>query len=120
MGAFRDPFGIRPLVFGSKDDETHMIASESVSLDCLGYSVKRDIKHGETIIINEEGELNNYYYNGNVNHTPCIFEYVYLARPDSTIEDINVYESRLAMGRYLAQKIKSELSEEEIAEIIND
>ncbi len=117
MVAFRDPFGIRPLVFGSKDDETHMIASESVSLDCLGYSVKRDIKPGETIIINEEGELNNYDYNGNVNHTPCIFEYVYLARPDSTIEDINVYESRLAMGRYLAQKIKSELSEEERNEI---
>lgn len=115
--AFRDPFGIRPLIFGSKDEETHMIASESVSLDCLGYKVDRDVEPGETIIIDNSGKLKKYRYKDKIDRSPCIFEYVYLARPDSTIERINVYESRLAMGRYLAEKIKSELSEKELNEI---
>ena len=114
MVAFRDPNGIRPLVMGSKDNKTHMIASESVAIDCLGYNVDRDIKPGETIVINDSGKINKYPFRGETFRTPCIFEYVYLARPDSTIEDINVYESRLSMGRYLARKIKSVLTSDEL------
>jgi len=117
MVAFRDPNGIRPLIMGSKDEATHMIASESVAIDCLGYQVDRDIEPGETVIINEQGNINKYSFNGEVKKTPCIFEYVYLARPDSTIENINVYESRLSMGRYLAKKIKTILSPEELESI---
>ena len=117
MVAFRDPNGIRPLVMGSKDEKTHMIASESVAIDCLGYKVDRDIAPGETVIINDEGNINKYPFNGKTKKTPCIFEYVYLARPDSTIEHINVYESRLSMGRYLARKIKSVLTSEELNSI---
>ena len=115
--AFRDPNGIRPLIVGSKDDGTHMVASESVSLECLGYKVDRDIEPGETIIINKDGEIDAWRYSGEIKRTPCIFEYVYLARPDSTIENINVYESRLSMGRYLARKIKSTLSKDELDKI---
>ena len=115
--AFRDPNGIRPLIVGSKDDGTHMVASESVSLECLGYKVDRDIEPGETIIINKDGEIDAWRYSGEIRRTPCIFEYVYLARPDSTIENINVYESRLSMGRYLARKIKSTLSKDELDKI---
>ena len=117
MVAFRDPNGIRPLIIGSKDDGTHMVASESVSLECLGYKVDRDVAPGETIIINSNGEIDSWKYSGKIRRTPCIFEYVYLARPDSTIENINVYESRLSMGRYLAEKIKSTLSKDELDQI---
>ena len=117
MVAFRDPNGIRPLIMGSKDKKTHMIASESVAIECLGYKVDRDIKPGETVIIDKEGDINKYAFNGKSTKTPCIFEYVYLARPDSTIEGINVYESRLSMGRYLAKKIKSILTPEELSSI---
>ena len=117
MVAFRDPNGIRPLIIGSKDNGTHMIASESVSLECLGYKIDEDIKAGETVIINGKGKIEKFPYKGEVSRTPCIFEYVYLARPDSTIENINVYESRLSMGRYLAKKIKSCLTQEQLNEI---
>ena len=114
MVAFRDPNGIRPLIMGSKDNDTHMIASESVSLECLGYKVNRDINPGETIIIDNNGNIKESLFSGDTKKTPCIFEYVYLARPDSTMEDINVYESRLAMGRYLAKKIESILTDDEL------
>ena len=117
MVAFRDPNGIRPLIIGSKDGDTHMIASESVSLECLGYKVGRDVEPGETIIIKNDGKIIEKLYSGDIKRTPCIFEYVYLARPDSTMEKINVYESRLAMGRYLAKKIKTILSEQELKDI---
>ena len=117
MVAFRDPNGIRPLVVGSKNDSTHMVASESVSLECLGYRLERDVEPGETIIIDSEGKIDSWKYDGEINRTPCIFEFVYLARPDSTIEEINVYESRLSMGRYLAEKIKLTLSKQELDEI---
>ena len=117
MVAFRDPNGIRPLVVGSKNDSTHMVASESVSLECLGYRLERDVDPGETIIIDSKGKIDSWKYDGTIYRTPCIFEFVYLARPDSTIEEINVYESRLSMGRYLAEKIKLTLSKEELDEI---
>jgi len=112
--AFRDPHGIRPLVYGSKDDDNHMIASESVALDCLGYETARDINPGETIIFKTDGSIANYDYQSDKKNSPCIFEYVYLARPDSTIEDVNVYESRLSMGRFLAKKIKKVLTSDEL------
>ena len=115
--AFRDPNGIRPLVFGSKDNTNHMIASESVALDCLGYKINRDISPGETIIFKNDGSITNNEYISNQKFTPCIFEFVYLARPDSTIENINVYESRLSMGRYLAKKIKEVLTKDELDSI---
>ena len=112
--AFRDPNGIRPLIYGKKGSSNYMIASESVALDCLGYKTIRDVKPGETIIIKSDGSIANYDYSGLIKYNPCIFEYVYLARPDSTIEGVNVYESRLSMGRYLAKKIKQELSQKEL------
>jgi len=117
MVAFRDPNGIRPLIIGSKNNRTHMVASESVALECLGYTVDRDVHPGETVIINKEGNIDTYKFKGDTKRNPCIFEYVYLARPDSTIEKINVYESRLSMGKYLAKKIKSILSTEELDDI---
>ena len=116
--AFRDPYGIRPLVYGKKKDKNHMFASESVALDCLGYNQNvRDLKPGEAIFIDNKGKKNTHIYSKAKNSSPCIFEYVYLARPDSTMDDINVYKSRLSMGKYLANKIKKELSEQELKDI---
>ena len=115
--AFRDPHGIRPLVYGSKDEKNHMIASESVALDCLGYDTNRDVFPGETVIFKLDGSISNYKYDSPRIFSPCIFEYVYLARPDSTIEGVNVYESRLSMGRFLANKIKNSLTQEELDSI---
>ena len=115
--AFRDPHGIRPLIFGSKLNKKYMIASESVALDCLGYDVERDIKPGEAIFIDMSNKIHFHDYDAKKVHSPCIFEYVYLARPDSTIDNINVYQSRLLMGRYLGAKIKRELSKKELEEI---
>jgi len=115
--AFRDPNGIRPLIFGSKEDGKHMVASESVALDCLGYNIERDIKPGETIFIDLENKVHAHQYKKNSKYNPCIFEYVYLARPDSVIDEINVYQSRLEMGRFLARKIKNELTKEELDSI---
>ena len=117
MVAFRDPNGIRPLIFGSKENYKYMFSSESVALDCLGYKVEKDLNPGETIYIDQKNKLHMHQYNGDICHTPCIFEYVYLARPDSTIDNINVYNSRLSMGKYLAKKIKRELSNEALEEI---
>ena len=117
MVAFRDPNGIRPLIFGSKDDKKYMFSSESVALDCLGYKVEKDLDPGETIFIDKNGKVNKKAYKNTYKHTPCIFEYVYLARPDSTIDNINVYNSRLEMGKKLAKKIKIILSPKELEEI---
>ena len=117
MVAFRDPNGIRPLIFGKKDNSKYMFSSESVALDCLGYHIERDVNPGETIYINKKGDLFSHNYKKKINHTPCIFEYVYLARPDSTIDKINVYNSRLKMGVMLAKKIKKELSSKELNDI---
>jgi amidophosphoribosyltransferase len=117
MVAFRDPNGIRPLIFGSKDDKKYMFSSESVALDCLGYKVEKDLDPGETIFIDKNGKVNKKAYKNTYKHTPCIFEYVYLARPDSTIDNINVYNSRLEMGKKLAKKIKTILSPKELEEI---
>ena len=116
--AFRDPHGIRPLVYGQKKGKNHMFSSESVALDCLGYNQNvRDLAPGEAIFVDSKGKKNTHIYPKSKKNSPCIFEYVYLARPDSTMDSINVYNSRLSMGKYLANKIKKELSDEELKDI---
>jgi len=113
--AFRDPNGIRPLVFGNKNNNQYIIASESVAIDCLGFELNRDVKPGEVIVIDNQNNCDVFEYNSDkTNLSPCIFEYVYLARPDSIIDGVNVYKSRLSMGRFLAKKIKQELSSKEL------
>lgn len=109
--AFRDPYGIRPVVFGERKTEQgsdFMIASESVALDVLGFDLIRDIKPGEAVFIEKNGILHARECVENPVHSPCIFEYVYLARPDSIIDNVSVYKARLRMGKKLAEKIKRE------------
>lgn len=106
--AFRDPYGIRPLVFGCADTEQgieYLVASESVALDTLGFKLVRDIAPGEAVFIDEGGNFYSKQCATNPTLNPCIFEYVYLARPDSVMDGISVYETRLNMGESLADKI---------------
>ncbi|MDA1075676.1 MAG: amidophosphoribosyltransferase [Proteobacteria bacterium] len=106
--AFRDPNGIRPLVYGQRksgDTVEYMIASESVALDIVGFDLIRDVAPGEAIFITNEGKLHTRVCAEATTLTPCIFEYVYLARPDSILDQISVYKSRLRMGDYLAEQI---------------
>ncbi|MDH6299353.1 amidophosphoribosyltransferase [Polynucleobacter sphagniphilus] len=115
--AFRDPFGIRPLCIGRIDTPQGpewMVASESVALEGLGFTFVRDVNPGEAIYIDLDG---NFYSRQCVNDavlTPCIFEYVYMARPDSTIDGVTVYNVRMRMGDYLAEKIRKETNVGEI------
>src|SRR3954465_1027460 len=105
--AFRDPFGIRPLVIGYNETEAgteYMVASESVALDALGYRLLRDVAPGEAVFIDEEGNFHSHQCAEKSSLNPCIFEYVYLARPDSLIDGASVYETRLNMGEKLAEK----------------
>jgi amidophosphoribosyltransferase len=105
---FRDPFGIRPLVFGKRETpagDEYMIASESVALDVLGFKVIRDVAPGEAVYIDMEGRLHTAQCADNPQLVPCIFEHVYFARPDSIIDGVSVYRSRLRMGERLADKI---------------
>ncbi|HYT16321.1 MAG TPA: amidophosphoribosyltransferase [Burkholderiales bacterium] len=107
--AFRDPFGIRPLVFGrnnSAQGPEYLVASESVALTAFGFELVRDVAPGEAIFIEEGGTFHNRQCAAKPVLAPCIFEYVYLARPDSVMDGVSVYESRLHMGRQLAEKIK--------------
>ncbi|MES2313524.1 MAG: amidophosphoribosyltransferase, partial [Pseudomonadota bacterium] len=109
--AFRDPHGIRPLVLGERitpEGREYAVASESVAFDVLGFKRVRDVMPGEAVIITDQGKLHSRHCAERVLHTPCIFEYVYLARPDSMIEDVSVYKARLRMGEKLAEKILRE------------
>ena len=106
--AFRDAYGIRPLVLGSHQTEQgveYLVASESVALDTLGFKFVRDIAPGEAVFIDFDGNFHSKQCAENPVLNPCIFEYVYLARPDSVINGISVYETRLYMGESLADKI---------------
>lgn len=119
--AFRDPHGIRPLVMGKRETERgteYMVASESVALDADGFTVLRDVSPGEAVYITEDGELYSQQCAENPTYTPCIFEYVYFARPDSTIDNVSVYASRVAMGKKLGEKIKKEWAHLDIDVVI--
>ncbi|WP_426417513.1 amidophosphoribosyltransferase [Aestuariirhabdus sp. LZHN29] len=118
---FRDPNGIRPMVFGQRESELgteYMIASESVALDSQGYTLIRDIAPGEAVYIDTDGELHTHQCAENPKLTPCIFEYVYFARPDSRMDGSSVYKSRLKMGEKLAEKILRERPEHDIDVVI--
>ena len=106
---FRDRNGIRPLVFGSRQTDNgneYMIASESVALDSQGFSLDRDVAPGEAVFIDVNGNLHSKVCTEPGDHTPCIFEQVYFARPDSLMDGISVYKARLRMGEKLADKLK--------------
>jgi amidophosphoribosyltransferase len=119
---FRDPFGIRPLMVGSKERDLigsdYVIASESTVLDYLGYETIDDIQAGSAVFISADGVLETESCIKNPIPTPCIFEYVYLARPDATIDKISVHKSRLRMGEYLANKIMEQRPEHDIDVVI--
>ncbi|GAB3683073.1 amidophosphoribosyltransferase [Salinisphaera aquimarina] len=118
---FRDPHGIRPVVYGKRETEAgtdYMIASESVALDALGYELIDDINPGGCVVITLDGELHVQQCAEHPVYSPCIFEYVYLARPDSVIDDVYVYKARLRMGTYLAEKILREWPDHDIDVVI--
>ncbi len=119
--AFRDPFGIRPLVFGKRQSAQgveYMVASESVALDVLGFELERDVKPGEAIFIDSQGELHAQQCSDSAELSPCIFEHVYFARPDSLIDNVSVYKARLRMGEKLAEKLLRERPVHDIDVII--
>lgn len=115
--AFRDPNGIRPLCLGTQETDEGVewiVASESVAVEGIGFHFVRDIAPGEAVFIDTEGKLHSRHCADNAILSPCIFEYVYFARPDSTIDGVNVYNCRLRMGELLAQKLARELRLSEI------
>jgi amidophosphoribosyltransferase len=120
--AFRDPNGIRPLVYGKRTIEDgsteYMVASESVALDVQGYELIDDVQPGEAIFIDQQGQLHTRQCAEHTVKTPCIFEYVYFARPDSIIDGISVYKARLRMGDSLADKILRERPNHDIDVVI--
>ena len=119
--AFRDPNGIRPLVYGKRDTAQgteYMIASESVALDVLGFTLIRDVKPGEAIYITTEGDVFSQQCAEVAVYSPCIFEHVYFARPDSIMDGISVYKTRLRQGEKLADKILRERPDHDIDVVI--
>lgn len=116
--AFRDPFGIRPLCMGRSADGTFMVASESVALEGLGVPLERDIAPGEAIFVDLNGHMHNAPCASQSALSPCLFEYVYLARPDSTLDGISVYRARLRMGEILAKRVVSTLPPNDIDAVI--
>jgi amidophosphoribosyltransferase len=121
MVAFRDPNGIRPLVFGKRETKTgieYMVASESVALDACDFNFVRDVAPGEAIYFTEDGQLFSQQCAEHPSYSPCIFEFVYFARPDSTIDKISVYASRVEMGKKLGEKIAREWDDLDIDVVI--
>ncbi|HEV7912495.1 MAG TPA: amidophosphoribosyltransferase, partial [Albitalea sp.] len=119
--AFRDPFGIRPLCFGeamTSEGREVMVASESVAIEGTGHKVIRDVGPGEAIFIDLEGNLHSQQCADNATLNPCMFEYVYLARPDSVMDGVSVYQARLNMGETLAQRLISTMPPSEIDVVI--
>ncbi len=118
---FRDPHGIRPAVFGRRDTPQgaeYIVASESVAIDALGFELIRDIAPGEAVYIDQGGQLHTRQCAEQPQLTPCIFEHVYFARPDSIIDGISVYKARLRMGEALARKIQRTRPQHDIDVVI--
>ncbi len=119
--AFRDPFGIRPLVIGRNDTPAGsewIVASESVAVDVLGFKLLRDVAPGEAVLVNTDGRFHSRQCASKTVQAPCMFEFVYLARPDSIIDGVSVYESRVKMGEFLAEKMKRTLPHVKIDVVI--
>jgi amidophosphoribosyltransferase len=119
--AFRDPHGIRPVCFGKRETAQgpeYMVASESVALETEGFKLIRDIQPGEAIFIEKNGQFHSKQCIQKTQLNPCIFEYVYLARPDSVIDGISVYKSRLRMGEKLAENIRRQGYHQEIDVVV--
>jgi len=119
--AFRDPFGIRPLVFGETDGPEGrevIVASESVALEGTGHAVTRDVAPGEAIFIDPDGRVHSQQCAEHPTLNPCMFEFVYLARPDSVMDGVSVYQARLNMGETLAQRVISTMPPSEIDVVI--
>lgn len=119
--AFRDPNGIRPVVYGTRVNNgktEYMIASESVALQAQGFDLVRDLAPGEAVFISEDLEFHNKQCADDPKLRPCIFEYVYFARPDSIMDDVSVYKARLRMGQTLVQKILRERPDHDIDVVI--
>jgi amidophosphoribosyltransferase len=121
VAGFRDPFGIRPLVYGKRETPygtDYMIASESVALSPLGYTLVRDLEPGEAIYITEQGKVSTRQCAQQPVYSPCLFEYVYLARPDSVMDGVSVYAARLKMGEKLADKIVREWGKDHQIDVV--
>ncbi|MFT2112291.1 amidophosphoribosyltransferase [Marinomonas sp. 2405UD68-3] len=119
--AFRDPDGIRPLIYGSKKTESgheYMVASESVALNAAGFTVERDINPGEAVFVDVNHNIHFKQCAPAKVARPCLFEYVYFARPDTVIDSISVYKARINMGEKLAEKIEEEWNEHDIDVVI--
>ena len=121
--AFRDPFGIRPLCFGKADTEAGaqgqmMVASESVALEGTGHRLVRDVAPGEAVFIDLQGGTHTQQCAERPSLNPCMFEYVYLARPDSVMDGISVYQARLNLGESLAQRVISTMPPSDIDVVI--
>ena len=115
--AFRDPHGIRPLVMG-RGEQSFMVASESVALEGTGFTFERDVAPGEAIVVDLQGNMQAEQCAENVRLEPCIFEFAYLARPDSTMDGISVYQARLNLGEELATRVVSTVPPSEIDVVI--
>jgi amidophosphoribosyltransferase len=117
MLAFRDPFGIRPLCVGQGAGGV-MVASESVALEGTGFELLRDVQPGEALFVPRDGSMHFQLCAEKTSHNPCIFEYVYLARPDSVLDGISVYQARLNLGKTLAKRVVSTVPPNEIDVVI--
>ncbi len=118
---FRDPHGIRPLIYGKRETENgtdHMLASESVALVTQGYEIVRDIEPGEAIFITKDGEVHTKQCTEKPRYNTCIFEYVYFARPDSVIDNVFVHKARMRMGHKLAEKVQRTWPDHDIDVVI--
>ena len=116
--AFRDPYGIRPLCFGQSADGEVMVASESVALEGTGHQLTRDVQPGEALFIDINGTMHTQQCAQNPTLNPCMFEFVYLARSDSVMDGISVYQARLNMGETLAQRVISTMPPSDIDVVI--
>jgi len=118
---FRDPYGIRPLVLGKRegpDGTEYMLASESVALTATGFNLVRDVSPGEAVYIDNDGQLHMMQCAEDASSSPCIFEYVYFARPESMMDGVSVYKARLRMGESLAKKIERVMPNHDIDVVI--